>query len=189
MSNLEIASNIFNVVSVFLARKNNIHTWWTGIIACILFGILFFNSNLYADSLLQLFFIGTSVMGWRNWKSGSQQSTELPITRTNIKSLILIITISLFLTIIHGLLLRTFTNGSYPFIDSSILMLSITAQILLMGRKIENWYFWIVVNTISVPLYFIKDLKLTSFIYLIFLINAVWGLKAWKKILKSNEKI
>lgn len=189
IGNLEIVSNLFNLISVFLARKNNIHTWWTGILGCVLFGLLFYESKLYADSILQIFFIITSIAGWINWKKGDLATDELPITRVNPKKLFITIFISAILTTTHGYLLHRYTDASYPFVDSAILMLSITAQFLLMERKLENWYFWILVNLIAVPLYYLKDLKLTSAIYLLFLFNAIWALISWKKILKQNEKI
>ena len=58
---LEITANIVNLVAIALATRNSIHTWWTGIFGCVLFGWLFFNSQLYADVTLQLFFIITSI--------------------------------------------------------------------------------------------------------------------------------
>jgi nicotinamide mononucleotide transporter len=57
MNPLEIFANIFNLVSVFLANRNHVHTWWTGIVGTILFGVLFFEVKLYADVILQIFFI------------------------------------------------------------------------------------------------------------------------------------
>jgi nicotinamide mononucleotide transporter len=53
----------------------------------------------------------------------------------------------------YGLMLQAYTNAYAPFIDSAVLMFSIVAQLLLMGRRLETWPFWLLVNTISVPLY------------------------------------
>ncbi len=117
---LEIASNLFNLISVLLARKNSIHTWWTGIIGCILFGVLFFNSHLYADTILQIFFIGTSIVGWWSWNKRDKLLQELPITHVRPKNLVITAVIALVLTVTHGALLHYFTDASYPFIDSSI---------------------------------------------------------------------
>lgn len=66
-SAVEIAANLIITASILLAARNSIHTWWTGIIGCALFAFIFFVSKLYADSLLQLFFIGASAVGWYNW--------------------------------------------------------------------------------------------------------------------------
>jgi nicotinamide mononucleotide transporter len=62
-SGLEIGANAVNALSIVLAARNSVHTWWTGIVGCALFGAVFFLSRLYADTLLQVFFIGTSAVG------------------------------------------------------------------------------------------------------------------------------
>jgi nicotinamide mononucleotide transporter len=78
---LEIVANAANALSILLAARNSIHTWWTGILGCALFGSLFFLSRLYADSLLQLFFIVTSAIGWWQWRAGGDNRQALPVTR------------------------------------------------------------------------------------------------------------
>ena len=69
-SALEIAANAVTTVSILLASRNSIHTWWTGIVGCALFVVVFQSSQLYADVALQLFFVATSVLGWRLWLRG-----------------------------------------------------------------------------------------------------------------------
>ena len=72
MTLLELAANGATTVSILLAARNSLHTWWTGIIGSLLFGLLFFNSQLLADALLQLFFIVTSLWGWYGWSRHGQ---------------------------------------------------------------------------------------------------------------------
>lgn len=57
-----------------------------------------------------------------------------------------------------------------------------------MKRKLESWLFWILVDAVAVPLYAAKELYLTSVIYFLFLINAVWGLINWVKIWHFDRK-
>ena len=185
MSKLEILANVVNLISVILAARNNIHTWWTGILGCVLYFVMFFQVNLYADVTLQVFFIVTCLYGWYNWKLGKNKD-ELPITHTGFKNISLTILSAILLTIGYGYILFKFTNAACPFVDSLILFLSIIGQIMLMNRKLESWYFWIVVDLIAVPLYFYKDLKLTSLVYFLFLLNAVYGLISWKRELKED---
>ncbi len=182
MNPIEIFANIFNLGSVFFANRNSFHTWWTGIIGTILLGILFFEVKLYADVILQVFFILTGLWGWWMWLYGSQEKNELPITRVSLNQLFLFAGLAIFLAIGHGFMLHALTDASFPFIDSIILVCSIIAQFLLMKRKLESWYFWILVDLVAVPLYAAKELYLTSTIYFLFLILAIWGLLHWKKI-------
>lgn len=187
MNPLEISANISNLISVFLANRNNVHTWWTGIIGTILFGFLFYEVKLYADVILQIFFIITNLYGWWAWLYGGVEKRELPISRIYSRQLFLFAVSAIFITFGHGYLLHSLTDASFPFIDSIILVFSIIAQFLLMKRKIESWYFWILVDAVAIPLYAAKELYLTSAIYFLFLINAVWGLINWLKIWRSAQ--
>jgi nicotinamide mononucleotide transporter len=187
MTLLEIFANLFNLVSVFLANRNSVQTWWTGIIGTALFAALFYETKLYADVTLQIFFILTSILGWWNWRR-DRQNAELPISRVKIINLVLFVAAAIGLTFGYGFLLFRLTDASYPFVDSSVLFFSIVAQFLLMRRKLEHWYFWILVDAIAVPLYASKELYLTAVIYFAFLVNAVWGFIHWRKLMRLQQQ-
>jgi len=187
MNPIEIFANIFNLASVFFANRNSFHTWWTGIIGTVLLGILFFEVKLYADVILQVFFITTGIWGWWNWLYGGEKKSQLPITRVSLNQFLWFAVSAIFLTVGHGFMLHTLTDASFPFIDSIILVCSIIAQFLLMKRKLESWCFWILVDVVAVPLYAAKELYLTAAVYFIFLILAVSGWLHWKKIWLNEQ--
>jgi nicotinamide mononucleotide transporter len=180
MSSWEIAANAANAGSIFLAARNNVHTWWIGILGCALFGYVFLEARLYADLTLQVFFIVTSVIGWVNWQKG-QAGSDLPVRRTKPLGLVLCTLGAISAAAGYGLLLLRFTNAASPVWDSLVLMFSVLGQFLLMGRRVENWWAWIIVNTIAVPLYASRGLTLTAVLYALFWINAWWGLRSWHK--------
>lgn len=186
MNPLEIAANIFNIGSVWLANRNHSYTWVVGIVACVLLGVLFFQSRLYADVTLQIFFIVTSLIGLLNWQS-TKNKVQLPITRIEIKKTIGFGLLAALVSLAYGWMLQQYTNASYPFVDSLVLGFSVLAQFLLMERKLENWIFWIIVDIISVPLFWSKGLYITAAIYLLFLVNAIWGLLHWIKLYKTQS--
>lgn len=188
MSLFEIFANLSNLVSVFLANRNSVHTWWIGIAGGILYGLMFFEVRLYADVILQVFFLITNIYGWWAWLHGGDQREELPITRVSPSHVIAFAFAAVTLTAGHGVLLHKLTDASFPYIDSTILVLSITAQFLLMRRKLESWVFWIIVDIIAVPLYAVKGLYLTAAIYFLFLINAVWALRHWHSLWKIKPR-
>ncbi|MCH8498683.1 MAG: nicotinamide riboside transporter PnuC [Marinobacter sp.] len=182
LTQLEYAANGFFLVSVFLAARNSIHTWWLGIIGCVLFGVLFYKVQLYAETTLMLFFIGTSVVGWYQW--GRNQGAR-PITRTQPSLLVAMVILAITITLLYGWLLNSLTDAYAPFVDSAVLMFSVLAQLLLMNRKLECWWFWLVVNTIAVPLYLSRDLNLTALVYAGFWFNAWYGLYTWQRKLTT----
>ena len=65
--------------------------------------------------------------------------------------------------------------------DSSVMILSIVATVLLAKKKIENWYLWILTDVIATILYFKKQVYFLSLEYLIFFGLAVYGWYNWKK--------
>src|SRR6266571_1172748 len=148
MSPLELAANGFMTLAIFLAGRNSVHSWWTGIVGCTLFGLLFYQANLYADVVLQAFFVLTNIVGWWQWLRGDR-GQPLPISHAKFASLLWTVPVGLAATAAYGALLHFYTRAYAPFIDSSVLVFSIIAQVLLMRRRIENWAFWLLVNTIG----------------------------------------
>lgn len=181
---LEIVANTVNLVSIALATRNSIHTWWTGILGCALFAWLFFTSQLYADVTLQVFFTATSVLGWWNWLHHRGNRAERPVTRTAPGELTTTVPFATLVTLGYGGLLHRFTDAYAPFIDSAVLALSVTAQILLMRRKIETWVFWFVANTLAVLLFSSRELWVTAFFYTLFWLNAPIGFMRWRRKLR-----
>jgi len=177
----EIAANGFNTVSILLAGRNSRHTWWTGVVGCVLFALVFLSARLYADVTLQGFFVLTSFLGWWNWLRGGA-GCELPVRRTSASWLAALAGGALLVALSYGWLLHRFTDAYAPFLDSFILAFSVLGQFLLMGRRFENWWCWLLVNSIAVPLYTTRGLYVTALLYAVFWINAVVSLRRWKRL-------
>jgi len=183
LSTLEIMANAVMTLSIWLAARNSIHTWSTGVAGCLLFSIVFVRSQLYADATLQLFFIATSLIGWWQWihpalRAGTR---ERAITRARLRVILWMTLGATAVTLAYGWLLHRFTNAYLPYVDSSVLALSVIAQCLLMQRKIETWPFWLAVNTISVALFVSRGLLLTAALYAAYWVNAWYGWRQWKR--------
>ena len=181
MNFTEIAANAFNAASIVLAGRNSVHVWWTTIVGCVLFTSVFFQSKLYADVTLQAFFIATAFVGWWRWLHGNR-GAELPV-RYSPRSLIVA---SAFAGVVvaggYGWLLYRFTDAYAPFFDSIVLAFSVIGQLLMIGRRVESWWCWLLVNTIAVPLYASRGLHLTAVLYAAFWVNAIVSLIHWRRL-------
>jgi nicotinamide mononucleotide transporter len=196
VSPLEIGANVFNLLSVWFSARNSVHTWWSGIVGCALYGLLFLDVRLYADVTLQVFFVVSCIVGWWNWLRGGRAAkalaaesntappaaAELPITHVAWPTALLFAGIALVATLGYGWLLHTLTDAANPFVDSAVLALSVLAQLLMVGRKIETWPVWFVVDCIAVPLYASKGLWLTAGVYFFFLVLVVMGWVRWRRL-------
>jgi nicotinamide mononucleotide transporter len=184
MSTLETAANLVNALAIVLAGRNSIHTWWTGIIGCLLFGWLFFEAKLYADVTLQLFFIGTGIAGWRMWLRGAGGS-PLAIGRTPTPRLAAMVAFAAAFALGYAWLLHRFTDAYSPLVDSLVLASSVLGQLLLMSRRVETWPCWLFANTLSVPLFWSRGLHLTSALYALFWVNALISLRHWHRLMNA----
>lgn len=183
-STLELVADLVNLIAVLLAARNSVHTWSSGILGCVLFGWLFFESQLYADVTLQGFFIITSALGWWAWLRGNA-GTQLPVSRTAPGTLVWMAALAVVVALAYGALLHHFTDAYAPLVDSQVLTFSVLAQLLLMRRRLENWYAWLLVNTLAVPLYASRELYLTAGLYTLFWCNAWYGLYRWRRELRE----
>src|SRR3954470_7145846 len=113
---LELAANLFVAAAIFLAGRNSIHTWWNGIVGSALFALVFYQSNLYADVVLQAFYIATGVIGWSKWKSGAH-GEPLPISHANFSSLLWTVPAGIAASVVYGALLHFYTDAYAPFVD------------------------------------------------------------------------
>lgn len=191
---IELGASALTTVSIVLAARNSVHTWWTGIVGCLLFAVTFFQVALYADVTLQGFFLVTSVMGWWHWVHGQsghsglsgQNGGERPISRTTRSEWAVAVLMAVAVTGGYGLLLSRLTDAYAPFLDSAVLALSVVAQIFLLRRRLENWPVWVVVNTLSVPLYASRGLWLTAGLYAAYWINAWFGWWKWHRLYRAQ---
>lgn len=185
-SPLEIFANGITTVSIFLAGRNSVHTWWTGIIGCILFACLFAQTQLYADVVLQVFFVATSAIGWWQWLKG-QAGHPLAISRVRLFMLMWMVPLGIIATLVYGGLLHAWTNAYAPFIDSAVLVFSVIAQLLLMQRRLETWMFWLLVNSIAIPLYASRGLHLTAVLYSAYWVNAIVAWFSWRRQMRAES--
>lgn len=185
---LEITANLAATAAIVLAGRNSVHTWWTSIVGCSLFGVLFYQNKLYADVLLQVFFVVASVIGWRHWLRGAGGQT-LPVSRADFRSLAWTIPVGLVVALAYGALLYRWTDAYAPFADSAVLVFSVIAQLLLIGRRIENWAFWLLVNSIAVPLYASRGLYLTAVLYCVYWVNACIAWRHWQRLVEQQGRV
>ncbi len=177
---IETLAVVSAFLSVYYSIYQNIWVWPTGLISGITYFILFSLLHLYGDAVLQLVFIATTVYGWLAWKKNFKQQHEIIISSTGWPGLIFLSVLSLLLIALLSLGLSYYTNDSLPFLDACITVLSIIAQLLLCYRKLENWYFWILTNIVSIEVYFLKGIEMTAVLYMVFFILACKGLYQWR---------
>ena len=181
----ELVAAIITIVSIWLATRQNIWYYPTGVVALVMYTWLFFEAKLYAESVLQLVCLGLMLYGWYEWLHGGAQRTELPVSQTPRWAWAAGIASGLvFSAVVIAVQLR-FTDNPSPYVDSSLMVWSLVAQWMTARKWIENWILWIVINTFSVPLYVARDLWITAVLYAGLWLLAFIGYVKWRRDLVS----
>ena len=89
-------------------------------------------------------------------------------------------------TVLQGLLLDNYTPTDVPYLDAFTTSGSLAATWLVARKKLENWLVWLLINPIYVGLYFYKGWILSSFLFVIYIIVAVFGYFSWRKTYLEN---
>ncbi|MFZ1801064.1 MAG: nicotinamide riboside transporter PnuC [Chitinophagaceae bacterium] len=184
---LELVSTILQLASVWYAKKNNILVYPTGIIGVAIAVFVCFTAQLYADSVLNIFYVVMSIYGWYHWVLKKGNAYKYPISWC---SKFEYITGSiLFVAGWAGIyfLLKNYTNSTVPILDSFVSSSAITAMWWMALRKIENWLAWIISDLVAIPLFFYKHLVLFALMFLLFLVLAIAGLMEWDKKFKAEN--
>lgn len=183
MNWFELVAAVITVASIWLATRQNIWYYPTGVVALVMYTWLFFQAKLYAESLLQIICLGLMLYGWYEWLHGGAHRTELPVTRTPRWAWLAGIASGIaFSAIVIALQLR-FTDNPSPYVDSSLLVWSLVAQWMTARKWIENWILWVLINTISIPLYVTRALWITAVLYAALWVLAILGYRQWRKSL------
>jgi nicotinamide mononucleotide transporter len=176
---LEAASFVTGAVCVWLTVKENVWNFPLGLVNVTTFCVVFFKSHLFADASLQVVYFILGVIGWHLWLHGGEKRTELHIARASLREKALVAAAVVILTLALWPTLQYF-GGSAKFWDALTTAISLGAQWLLNRKRLENWWLWILADVIYVPLYAVKHLYLTSFLYAVFLVMAVMGYVQWR---------
>ncbi len=156
--------------------------WPLTIVASALYAWLFYASKLYGEAGVNLFFAATAVWGWWQWLHGHRSGSQalLRIERLDLRGLLWSVLGWAGAWLALGLLLRSVTDSDVPWADGFVTAGSIIGTILLGRKFIENWPLWLLVNAASIAVFAYKGLHLTTILYAIFFLLAIWGWRSWK---------
>jgi nicotinamide mononucleotide transporter len=180
MSPIEIIAVSFGIANIVLVARRSIWNFPVALVMVTLYARIFWDAKLYSDAGLQGFFFACNLYGWWAWRRHKADAGSVLVERLTPVALVGWIAGSGAAIMGWGSFMAAHTNASLPYADAAVAMLSVAAQLLMIWRKLENWYWWIAVNIISVWLYATTGLYLTTALYALFLILALWGLSRWR---------
>jgi nicotinamide mononucleotide transporter len=181
---IEIIAAVLAVVYLLLAIRQRIECWAAAFVSSCLYVWVLFGAHLYMESVLNAFYAAMAVYGFWQWGQG-RGGTALAVCRWPIArhwgALLGIIALSW----VSSYFLRRFTPAAWPFADSMVTWSSVFATFLVARKVFENWHWWLVIDTVSLCLYFTRRLYLTMLLFILYVALSVIGLRQWRRSLPA----
>jgi nicotinamide mononucleotide transporter len=189
MNAVEIFGLFTGTLSIALLIRQNIWTWPVGIAYTLASLYIFFTAKLYADFALHVLFLIMSSYGWYYWLHGNNRfDSELPVSSESKKVLAYSIIICSFIIILTSNLFIIYTDADIPYWDNTTSCLSVLAIWLQSRKKIESWIFWLIIDILSVGIYFYKGLYFYSLLYSIYVVMAFLGYVTWLESYRNDKR-
>jgi len=177
---------ILGVAEVLLAKSNKIALYPVGIAGTLLSVYILILAGLYAESLLNGYYLVMSIYGWWYWVKKKNQP-PVKITYCERGDWIRVIWIVAVGFILLFISLKFFTNSSVPFWDAWVSATAWAGMWLLAKRKIENWILLNISNLFAIPLLVYKKLPLFAALTLFLFVVAIFGYFEWRKIIHQDK--
>jgi nicotinamide mononucleotide transporter len=185
VSLFELVAALITIVSIWLATKESLWYYPTGIISVLMYGWVYYDARLYAESFLQLCWLVLLIYGWNQWMFGGRGQTVLAVTRTSRWAWLAAVSSGLAISAITVWVQLRYTDNPAPYVDSSLMAWSLVAQWMTARKWIESWILWLLINTVAVPLYVARDLLPTAALFAGLWVLAIVGYRSWRRTLVS----
>ena len=178
---LQIVGTLLGLLYLWLEYRANIWLWIVGAIMPMVHGILYLNSGIYADAAMQLYYVVAGLYGLFVWLRGTKRVEKVvEIQHTPLNWIVPLVLVYAVLHVVMFYVLSEFTDSRVPFFDSMSTALSIVAMWMLSRKLVEQWLVWLVVDMISVGLYFYKGIPITAMLYTLYCALAIAGYMRWR---------
>ena len=177
----EIVAAILAIAYLILAMLQDIRCWVAWIISSLMYFFVMYSANLYMEALLQIFYIFIGLFGLYQWRFKADKKDALKITTWSVKNHLIVISALVFLTSLSGYVLMIYTAAASPFIDAFTTWGAIAASYLVAKKILENWFYWFVIDFVSVFLFISRELYPTALLFIVYLVLVVIGYSAWRK--------
>lgn len=186
-SPLELTGVVTGLLCVYLAAINNIWNWPFAIVSTGIYIFIFAQEALYADALQNIYLFAINIYGWYYWSRQPANAPKVPVVHITNKQIVFLLLIAGLVTPVLGFTLVSLTKvlhyqpAAYPYLDSFCTVVSLTAQVFMARKVLENWLIWIFVDVIYVGIYLAKGLEPTAIMFGIYAVLALVGYIDWQK--------
>lgn len=178
----DMIGNTIGLVALALGWRRSIRTWPAQLVSGVILVGAYASAHLSGGVGKQLLVIGVALWGWRQWQRGRQQAQDGSIAvrfATWRERGVLLGGTVLGTLAVGGLFVAVPELSWNPWPDAYIFIGTLAAMVAQARGLVEFWFAWLLVDIVGVPLAFSSGLAFSGFVYVIYLVLVLWGMRDW----------
>ena len=159
-------------------------------ISSVLTIVVMFGARLYSEAALNVFYAAMAIYGWYQWRYGGrgQGAPALPIGVWPLRTHAFAVGGSVVLSAVIGWFMSRHTAAAFPYLDAFVTVSSVVTTYMVARKILENWLYWLVVDTLSLYLYWQRELYLYVGLFALYLVLVVIGLMRWHRDWRASAR-
>lgn len=192
-----LASSAWELVAVVLAlaylgfaMMQSRWCWPAAFFSTMIYVVLFWQSALLMESLLNAYYLAMAVYGYMAWQQRPNVPTDdgLPpnakaektIQSWSLLTHSKIIAALSLLSVMLGYVMANYTHADFAYLDATTTVFALFATWMVTQKILENWLYWIVIDAASIYLYLQKSFNLTAGLFMLYCVICVFGYLKWR---------
>ncbi len=189
MSGWELVAVVLALLYLVLAMKERIECWYAALVSTAIYTVIFWDVNLLMESALQIYYLFMAVFGWYQWRKDRGQEKEFTIRVWELRQHLLTFFCLIVVVAISGYLLANNTTAAWPYVDSFTTWGSVITTYMVTKKVLENWLYWLVIDSVSIVLYIDRELYLTAILFSLYLVIVCFGYSRWMKTYQRQQDL
>ena len=188
-SGWEILAVLLALAYLWLATRENILCWYCALVSTAIYTALFWNVSLLMESALNVYYMAMAVYGWYQWRYGGGDATGVAIGTLRPAQHAIIIGAIIVVAAASGYLMATHTVAAWPYMDSFTTWASVVTTVMVARKILENWLYWLVIDSVSIPLYIDRGLYMTALLFVAYGVIVIFGFFNWLRRYRANRVV
>lgn len=178
---LEGIAVAFAIAYLLLAAREHLACWYCAFISSAIYTVIFWDVSLLMESLLNVFYVVMAVVGWYTWRQGGNRHEGVQIRTLRPWQHGAIVLGLLLMAAVNGWIMQRYTRAAWPYLDAFTTWASVLTTLLVVWKILENWLYWLLIDSISMYLYIDRALYLTAVLFALYLVIVLFGFAHWLK--------
>ena len=185
---LEVTAVVLAIAYLLLQIRQNIWCWLCAFVSSAIYVLLFIDAKLYMESGLYVFYVAMAVYGWTVWRPG-ERGGALPVSRWPLSVHVAAVLTIVALSALFGTVLSRYTQAAFPYVDSATTFAALWTTFLVARKVLENWWYWLVIDVVSIGIYWSRGLELTAVLFVLYVVMIPFGLLAWTRSYRLTQTV